>query len=219
MNGVGFWARDKMANAAPLAGWGAFGAINARGSFNILYADGEGVAYAPRPGFAASQGANASADIDVQRAEAYQLGYQDGVDAALAEQQVMAEAQTRLSEALEQIAPAAGGTLSTLLSSAVIRLVGQIVGEVPVDQALLLERCRAVAACIEEDDARPATLRVNPEDHVLVADADIHARIVADPSLSPGCVRLDTVDGWIEDGPDVRLARLKALLDDMEGRA
>ena len=26
-------------------------------------------------------------------------------------------------------------------------------------------------------------------------------------------------DGWVEDGPDVRLARLRALMDDMEGRS
>jgi flagellar assembly protein FliH len=31
-------------------------------------------------------------------------------------------------------------------------------------------------------------------------------------------VRLATADGWIEDGPDVRLSRLKALMDDMEGK-
>ena len=42
--------------------------------------------------------------------------------------------------------------------------------------------------------------------------------LAANPALSRGSVRLATAEGWVEDGPDVRLDRLRALMDDMEGR-
>ena len=43
-------------------------------------------------------------------------------------------------------------------------------------------------------------------------------KLVPDKAMQRGCVRLETAEGWVEDGPDVRLSRLRALLDDMEGR-
>ena len=104
-----------------------------------------------------------------------------------------------------------------MLSTAVVRLVEQIVGNAPVDADLLRQRCEAVAACIEENDGSVA-LHVHPDDMPLLDGAQIACRLSADPALGRGGVRLDTDDGWIEDGPDVRLSRLRALLDDMEGR-
>jgi flagellar assembly protein FliH len=99
----------------------------------------------------------------------------------------------------------------------VLRLVTQIVGEVPVDEARLAERCAAVAAHIDPDDGK-ATLEVNPEDLSLIDASALSVALKANPELSRGSVRLATSDGWIEDGPDVRLARLHAMMDDMEGR-
>jgi flagellar assembly protein FliH len=104
-----------------------------------------------------------------------------------------------------------------MLSQAVVRLVAQIVGEVPIDEAVLKMRCAAVAACMDGDEAR-ALLEVHPDDLHLLEEEGLGVTLAANPSLPRGSVRLATSDGWVEDGPDVRLARLKALLDDMEGQ-
>ena len=37
--------------------------------------------------------------------------------------------------------------------------------------------------------------------------------MIGDPALQRGSIILDTGDGWIEDGPAVRLERLRAALD------
>ena len=82
------------------------------------------------------------------------------------------------------------------------------------------EGCRVtqtVAAFIEDSDGKHA-LHVHPEDLPLIEGSHIGVPVVADAGLRRGSVRLDTADGWIEDGPDVRLSRLKAMLDDMEGK-
>jgi len=78
-------------------------------------------------------------------------------------------------------------------------------------------RRTTVADSIDENDAKNA-LHVNPVDVPYLQTANIAVPIVPDPQMRRGCVRLDTIDGWIEDGPDVRLSRLKAMLDDMEGK-
>mgnify|MGYP003642545399 FL=1 len=122
-----------------------------------------------------------------------------------------------LAAAIQSLAKVDEGTFATLLSQAVIRLVGQIVGEVPIDADVLRARCEAVAACIDNDEAK-ARLEVNPEDLPLLQAEPLRFSLVASAEVQRGSVRLATADGWIEDGPDVRLARLKALMDDMEGR-
>ncbi len=87
----------------------------------------------------------------------------------------------------------------------------------PIDAEVLRARCEAVAACIDGDDAR-AVLEVSPQDLPLLEMEQIGVALAANPDLPRGSVRLATADGWVEDGPDVRLARLKALMDDMEGK-
>lgn len=155
--------------------------------------------------------------IEQARVEAFTMGFEEGRRLTEESFAVDQDACQRLADALEQLAPASSGTLSTILSAAVIRLVGQIVGEVEVDNALLLERCQAVASFIEDTDGKHA-LHVNPDDLPLISGSEIGVPVVADASLRRGSVRLDTADGWIEDGPDVRLSRLRAMLDDMEGK-
>lgn len=155
--------------------------------------------------------------LEQARIDAFTMGFEEGC--RVTQESIVADqdACARLADALEQLAPATSGALSTVLSAAVIRLVSQIVGEVAIDEALLLQRCQAVAAFIEDTDTRHA-LHVNEEDLPFIEGAQIGVPVVADPALRRGSVRLDTAEGWIEDGPDVRLSRLKAMLDDMEGR-
>ena len=57
------------------------------------------------------------------------------------------------------------------------------------------------------------------DDVALLEGEAIGVPMIADKAMHRGCVRLETADGWVEDGPDVRLSRLRALMDDMEGKS
>jgi flagellar assembly protein FliH len=116
------------------------------------------------------------------------------------------------------LAPAPSGMLSTMLSATVVRLVEQIVGEVEIDIERLVQRCDTLAAFIESNQDKSA-LHLHPDDVTLLEGETIGVPLVADKEMQRGCVRLETADGWVEDGPDVRLSRLRALMDDMEGKA
>jgi flagellar assembly protein FliH len=155
--------------------------------------------------------------LEQARIEAFTLGFDEGSRIAGEAAAADVEAMTRLAESLEMLAPAPSGMLSTMLSATVVRLVQQIVGEVEIDIERLLQRCDTVAAFMETDDQKGA-LFLNPEDIPLLEGHEVGVKLVPDPSMQRGCVRLETADGWVEDGPDVRLARLRALLDDMEGK-
>lgn len=188
---------------------------NPAGTFHARFADGQQVVRA-RP-FAAAKPEEPAVDpLERVRADAFAQGFDEGVRVATESVVADEEARARLGMALEQIAPAANGALSTLLSAAVLRIVTKIVGEVPVDAELLARRVDAVAAFIEEGQGRQR-LHVNPEDIALLHGREFGLELTPDPAIGRGSVRLDTAEGWIEDGPDVQLSRLKALLDGMEG--
>ena len=201
------------ATAIGLGGIGASVAATPRPGFRTLYAVGETELLAPDYDEPEPQ----ADPVEQARIEGFTLGYEEGCRDTAASYTQEQDAIERLIDSLQGLAPAASGGLSTMLSTAVIRLIGQIVGEVDVDVALLRQRCEAVAAFIEDGEGRGA-LHLNPEDVPLIEGAGIGVPLVADPSLRRGSVRLDTAEGWVEDGPDVRLSRLKAMMDDMEGR-
>lgn len=186
------------------------------GGFRSLYNDGHR-ARAPAA-YDAAQAVTHEDIVEQARIEAFALGFDEGCRVTGDAQAAEAEARNRLAEALEILAPAPSGMLSTMLSATVVRLVEQIVGEVEIDIERLVQRCDTVAAFIEENDAKGA-LHLHPEDMGLLEAEEIGVKLVADHAMHRGCVRLETADGWVEDGPDVRLSRLRALLDDMEGKA
>jgi flagellar assembly protein FliH len=182
------------------------------GSFRSLFNEGPMAAMAMHDAAAAPM---TDEDILEQaRIEAFAQGFDEGCRVIGDSQVAEAEARNRLAEALE---PAPSGMLSTMLSATVVRLVEQIVGEVEIDIERLVQRCDTVAAFIEENDPKGA-LHLHPDDIAMLQDETIGVRLVADEAMHRGCVRLETADGWVEDGPDVRLSRLRALLDDMEGK-
>ena len=147
-------------------------------------------------------------------AEAYAKGYDEA--RRTLEQEVAAEraAIARLAETLEALKPEPTNALALLLAETVDRLVREIIGTVEIDSSLLLERARAAAALIGEN-VEPSRLLVNPEDLPLLQSADLQVELSADPALPRGSVTLETGHGWIEDGPAVRLERLRAELDKM----
>ncbi|MEZ7273419.1 flagellar assembly protein FliH [Sphingobium sp. 10 DY56-G10] len=156
--------------------------------------------------------------VEEARMEAFTLGFDEGCRVTAEANAADADARARLAEALDLLAPAPSGMLSTMLSATVVRLVEQIVGEVEIDLERLVDRCDTVAAFIESNQDKSA-LHLHPDDVSLLEGETIGVPMVADKSMQRGCVRLETADGWVEDGPDVRLSRLRALMDDMEGKS
>jgi flagellar assembly protein FliH len=155
--------------------------------------------------------------LEQARMEAFAQGFDEGCRVIGDGQAAEAEARNRLAEALEMLTPAPSGMLSTMLSATVVRLVEQIVGEVEIDIERLVQRCDSVAAFIQDNEDKSA-LHLHPEDIALLDAGEVGVKLVSDDAMHRGCVRLETADGWVEDGPDVRLSRLRALLDDMEGK-
>ncbi|HKX22090.1 MAG TPA: flagellar biosynthesis protein [Rhizorhapis sp.] len=155
--------------------------------------------------------------LEQMTADAFAQGFEEGVKAARAELEADRAAHLRLALALEQLQPQSSGALSALLSTAVLRLVRQIAGEVEVDAGLLEKRCLAIAECIEEEVGQPA-LYLHPGDVELMASRNLPVRLLPDEEMLRGSVRLETSDGWVEDGPEIRLSRLQGLLDDVTGR-
>jgi len=99
-----------------------------------------------------------------------------------------------------------------LLAETVDRLVRQIAGEVEIDGLSLLTRAKAAAALIGEA-TQPARLKVHPDDLVLFEDCDLDIPVEGDLALERGAIMIETADGWIEDGPAIRLERRRAELD------
>lgn len=204
------WASAEVASV-PLGGMGQV----TSGGFRSLFADAH---VAPGPAVNDIVPQSDEEILEQARMEAFAMGFDEGCRVAGEAGATQAEARARLAEALELLAPAPSGMLSTMLSATVIRLVEQIVGEVEIDIERLVQRCDIVAAFIEDHDDKSA-LHLHPEDVTLLQDQEIGVKLVADQAMQRGCVRLETADGWVEDGPDVRLSRLRALLDEMEGKA
>ncbi len=159
-----------------------------------------------------SLGPEGTLDFEAIYANGFAQGFEQGRQSA--EDQLADEraAIARIAETLPILQPEPTNALALLLAETVDRLVRQIVGSVDMDGALLTARAEAAAALIGAE-TEPARLRVNPEDIQLLEGARIPVDIVGDPALVRGSIVLETGAGWIEDGPAVRLDRLRAQLD------
>ena len=160
---------------------------------------------------ARGEGGVENSDVE---ADAFAQGFDEGRRTVELELAADREALARLTESLEALRPEPTGALAAMLAETVERLVRQIVGSVEIDGKLLRERAETVAAMIGED-TDPARLLVHPEDAPLLGDARVPVEIATDPALPRGTVRLESGAGWIEDGPVVRLERLRRALDQM----
>lgn len=215
------WRPADPADATPITAWGEFGSIAPRGGFRTRFGhEGNGLGWtaaaSTTPDRLMPEAEPESDPVEQAAREAYMAGFHEGERVARESIAGDDAARRALASALADVATSGEGALAQMLAEAVTRLVTQIVGEVPVDEALLAERCTALAACIDPDDAK-AVLEVHPDDLPLVQQEGVDVALKPNPALSRGSVRLATADGWIEDGPDVRLDRLRALMDDMEG--
>ena len=208
------WGAEAVRDVAPVT---VAGFRPAEGGFRSLYTAPAGQLTA------AMRGAVVEVEPEIDlveeaRMEAFTLGFDEGCRVTAEANSADTDARARLAEALDLLAPAPSGMLSTMLYATVVRLVEQIVGEVEIDLERLVDRCDTVAAFIESNQDKSA-LHLHPDDVALLEGETIGVPMVADKSMQRGCVRLETADGWVEDGPDVRLSRLRALMDDMEGKS
>ena len=145
-------------------------------------------------------------------AEAFAQGFEEG--RRTVEMEVAGERASlvALVEALGVLQPEEPHALGELLAETVDRLVRQIVGEVTIDGTLLSDRAHAAAALIADETA-PSRMRLHPDDHLRLGNAALPVEMVADATIAPGTVLLESGEGWIEDGPDVGLEKLRAALD------
>ena len=144
--------------------------------------------------------------------EAYKKGWEEGRQASEQALEHEHAALRALIASLEVLRPQPSKALGVVLAETVERLVRQIAGEVAIDADLLVQRAQAAAALLSEEMA-PGRMRVNPEDVALLSGAGLPVDLVADATIARGSLVLETATGWIEDGPSVRLARLRAALD------
>jgi flagellar assembly protein FliH len=218
-----FWAPNEGVDATPVSAVTSFAGIVSRGGFRSRFgAVGEGTGWtATRPNTVnTADHLVPEPEIDpIEEAsqQGFVAGFQEGERITREAMEADDSVRRALADAIGQLGGIGEGMLASLLSQSVLRLVTQIVGEVPIDEARLAERCAAVAAFIDPDDGK-AVLEVNPLDLPLIGTEGLGVALVPNAQLARGSVRLATSDGWIEDGPDVRLSRLQALMDDMEGR-
>ncbi len=151
-------------------------------------------------------------DLAPIEADAFAEGFEQGRRTVELEIAAEREALARLAESLDALRPEPPAPLALVLAETVERLVRQIVGEVEIDPATLLTRARAAAALVAEE-VEPARLRLHPDDIPLLGEASLPLPIAPDLSLDRGALRVESGAGWIEDGPSVRLDRLRAALD------
>ena len=157
-------------------------------------------------------GPEGTLDIETIRAQAFAEGFDQGRESADIEFAEQRDAIVKLAQSLEILQPEPTNALALLLAETVDRLVRQIVGQVEIDGAMLTARAEAAAALIGAE-TEPGCLRVHPNDLPFLDAAHIPVKLVGDPNLERGSLVLETGAGWIEDGPAVRLDRLRVALD------
>ncbi|WP_380872533.1 hypothetical protein ACFB49_34620 [Sphingomonas sp. DBB INV C78] len=153
-------------------------------------------------------------DMATIEAEAFAAGFAEGRRTVEMEFAAERDAILRLAETLEVLRPEPHHELGLLLAETVERLVRQIVGEVTLDNDIILARANAAAELIAEEST-PARMRLSPDDFERLQGADLPVQMVADENIVPGMVLVETGEGWIEDGPEVGLEKLRIALDKM----
>ncbi len=194
------WPNER---ADEVARVGSF-AIDRRAAAFTPWGEDERRAPKPRPEY----------DPEGDKAEAYAKGYEEGRRTSELELAADRAAMADLMDALEVLQPQPTNALALLLAETIDRLTRQVCGMVEIDAALLTERCQAAAALIGTEMG-PARLRLHPEDVPLVDPKRLRVPLVGDDTIARGNLVLETGQGWIEDGPAVRLDRLRAELDRM----
>jgi flagellar assembly protein FliH len=146
-----------------------------------------------------------------QSADAFSEGFAAGhrsATEALSEECAQLRALLAKAEALQ---PEASDAVAALIAETVLRLVTDIVGNAPVDQALLERRIDEAMAVITECDAARNVV-LHPDDAALLNNGAIALPIVPDATLARGDLRIECASGSIEHGVSQRLEALYLAL-------
>lgn len=144
-------------------------------------------------------------------------GFADGLAAARGEAEAIRLAETaaieRLVASLQNISGFDRDSLAARLRQTVLHLVTRLVGDVGLSPPLLEARIAAAVALIA-DSTEIGTIRLNPEDLKLL-EGRLPERLaaVADPSVEPGGIRVETRTTVIEESPSQWLHQLAAAID------
>ncbi len=197
----GVWTQPDVPAPAPFVAWGAA----LRQAFEV-----------PQDDLVFEEEEAHAIDVEAIRAEAMAQGFAAGIEAGRREADPEREALRALATALEHLRPEPTQGLGAMIAATVERLLHEVVGQVDVDLDTLVARAQVAAAMIGEE-TRPSVLKLNPADLARLAGVALPVTAEADASLAPGSLRLETGAGSIEDGPAVRLDRLKGALDKVAG--
>lgn len=153
-------------------------------------------------------------------AAAHAAGYDEGFAAATA---ASAEASARDREFLAKLVEELreGGRIdrdriARQLRQTVLHFVTRLVGDIGIAPDLLVARVTA-AADLLADSSESAMLRVHPDD-VALLDGKLPQTIfaVGDASVTRGSFVLEAASTIVEDGPDLWLEQLAAVIDRIE---
>ena len=153
-------------------------------------------------------------DVDQMVADAFAAVFDQGRDVVMAEFAAERQALAALMRATEALQAEPSAPLAAILAETVSRFVKQVVGEVQVDVETLQDRAISLAELITAEIG-PARLRLHPDDIERLQGLDLPLPTAPDHHLMPGSIVLESGEGWIEDGPQVRLAKLRTQLDNM----
>jgi flagellar assembly protein FliH len=197
---VSVWTQPDAAGPTPFVAWGQA----LRQAFEVPQNDIELPETMPEP--------EPQIDIEAIRAEAMAQGFAAGIEAGRREANDEKVALRVLASNLDVLKAEPTLGLGVMIAATVERLLHQVVGEVDVCRETLMDRAQAAAALIG-DETKPAVLKLNPDDLARLDGAELPVRAEGDAMLQPGELRLETAGGAIEDGPGLRLERLRAALD------
>lgn len=149
--------------------------------------------------------------VEEARARGHALGLAEGRAGADARLDNAIERFTALARAAEALQPMPRPALAALLAEAVDRLLARMLPAARTDADALANAAADMARAIaRESDAR--TIHLHPDDIALLPEGALPLPVRADDSLQPGCWRIATAGGWLEDGPAIRLERFRAAL-------
>jgi flagellar assembly protein FliH len=138
-------------------------------------------------------------------AEARAEGEAEGRAAAHAESAAEDEHRRTLRLAFRTLDAAALDALAAQLAETVIALCGEVLQDWTPDPGALAARCRAAASLLAEAPAALA-LHLHPADIEALEDEAPEAlagwRVVPDPALARGALRLEGPNGAVRDGPE-----------------
>ncbi|MFT8736170.1 MAG: hypothetical protein ABF760_01755 [Zymomonas mobilis] len=157
-------------------------------------------------------------DVEAIKKEAYDQGFQQGRNSTLIEVKEERQAVGQLARSLEVLKAEPPRALASVLADVVDRLVHQIIGEVPIDVVRLRKRIDAVADMIT-DEMKPCCMFLNPADISRLGGVALPVEIKEDPSLPEGSVRLETSQGYIENGTKSLLEKMDGLLVEVGAEA